>query len=362
MAAVVKKMLEPVTVGDLTLPNRFVMAPLTRTRATEAHVPTETMAEMYSQRASAGLLIAEATMVQDKQSAFYLEPGCYTDEQVAGWKLTTDAVHANGGRIFLQIWHGGRTAHPGNNDGEQPVSSVAEKAGHTVQAEFAKDGEKHDYSVPRALSDDEVKAMVQTFVEAAKKAVAAGFDGVEIHGANGYLIDQFWRAGQAREGPYGGSMENRARFGLEVTQAVAAAIGKGKVGYRISPLNSYNDMKDADPEGLTAHLAAELSKIGIAYLHVMRADFFGVQKGDVVTPARKNFKGAIFVNMGYELAEAEAVVESGVADAVAFGTKFLANPDLVARAAGGKALNDPKPQLFYARGPEGYTDYTVAEN
>ena len=343
--------------GALTVPNRIFMAPLTRCRADADHVPTEIMAEHYGQRASGGLLIAEATMAMAGNSAFWMEPGIYSDAQVAGWKRVTDAVHANGGRIFLQIWHGGRACHPLLNGGQQPVSASA----LAIQGDEVHTPEgKKPYVVPRALEDSELPGIVAGFRQAAVNAKAAGFDGVEVHGANGYLLDQFLRDGtNKRTGPYGGSVENRARLLLEVIEAVCDVWGNDRVGVRISPLNSYNDIRDSDPVGLATWLAQRLNDFNLAYLHLMRGDFFGQQHGDVVTPVRAAYKGILVGNMGYSAQEATQAIESGKLDAVAFGTGFLANPDFPARIKAGAPLNAPNPATFYTPGAEGYTDYPV---
>lgn len=342
-------------VGALSVPNRIFMAPLTRTRAGEEHLANALMAEHYAQRASAGLLIAEATMAVEGNSAFWREPGIYSPACIAGWKLVTDAVHAKGGRIFLQIWHGGRACHPALNGGAQPVSASAlaiqNDSVHTPQG-------KLPYTVPRALADEEIPGIVDGFRRAAINAKAAGFDGVEVHGANGYLIDQFLRDGSNhRDGPYGGSRENRARLLFEVLQAVSSVWGSDRVGLRLSPLNSYNDMRDSDPIGLTAWLADRLNDFNLAYLHLMRSDFYQQQTGDVMTPARAAYRGVLIGNMGYSPEEAEAAVCERKLDAVAFGTAFLANPDLPARIRACAPLNAPNPATFYTPGPEGYTDY-----
>lgn len=345
----------PLQLGALSVPNRLIMAPLTRCRADANHVPTPLMAEYYAQRASAGLIIAEATMAMAGNSSFWMEPGIYSEAQVAGWKKTTAAVHAAGGRIFLQIWHGGRACHPLLNAGAQPVApSAIPITGDEVRTPEG----KKPYVMPRVLRDDELPDIVEGFRKAAENAKAAGFDGVEVHGANGYLLDEFLRDGaNKREGPYGGALENRARLLFEVITAVSKVWGSDRVGVRISPLNSYNSMIDSDPVGLTAWLAAALNPFNLAYLHVMRGDFFGKQKGDVITPARANFKGPLIANMGYGAAEAAAAIDSGQVDAVAFGTSFLANPDLPARVQAGAALNVPHPATFYTPGARGYTDY-----
>ena len=346
---------KPLQVGALLLPNRILMAPLTRTRAEAEHVPGDLMAEHYAQRASSGLLIAEATMAMGGNSAFNTEPGIYSAEQIAGWKKTTDAVHAAGGRIFLQIWHGGRACHPLLNDGAEPVgpSAIA-----ITSEELHTPSGKVPYVVPRVLRDDELPGIVEGFKQAAINAKAAGFDGVEVHGANGYLLDSFLRdSSNKRSGPYGGPLENRARLLLEVIEAVIGVYGSDRVGVRISPLNSFNSMQDSDPIGLITWLAKRLNDFNLAYLHVMRADFFALQSGDVMTPAREHFKGVLIGNMGYSAAEAEEAIASGKLDAVAFGTAYLANPDLPERIRAGAALNAPNPATFYTPGPVGYTDY-----
>ena len=349
----------PLRLGAIEAPNRIFLAPLTRCRAGSEHIPNALMAEYYAQRASAGLQIAEATMAMAGNSAFYAEPGIYSPACVDGWKLVTDAVHAKGGRIFLQIWHGGRACHPYFNGGAQPVSASAK----AIQGDevHTPDGKK-TYTVPRGLTDDEIPAIVAGFRQAAQYAKDAGFDGVEVHGANGYLLDQFLRNGvNDRNGAYGGSLENRARLMFEVIEATSSIWGSDRVGLRISPLNSYNDMMDSDPVGLTSWLAGALNSFNLAYLHLMRGDFFGKQQGDIVTPARANFRGVLIGNMGYNAEEANAAIAEGKLDAVAFGTSFLANPDLPARIKAGAPLTAPNQATFYTPGPEGYTDYPTLE-
>ena len=345
----------PLQLGAVTVPNRIFMAPLTRCRAGGEHVPTALMAEYYAQRASAGLIVAEATMAMAGNSAFWHEPGIHSAAQVAGWRLTTDAVHAAGGRIFLQIWHGGRACHPLLNDGAQPVApsalAITGDEVHTPQG-------KQPYVLPREVRDDELPAIVAGFRKAAENAKAAGFDGVEVHGANGYLLDEFLRDGaNKRGGPYGGSVQNRARLMFEVIEAVSSVWGSDRVGLRISPLNSYNSMIDSDPIGLATWLAGRLNDCKLAYLHAMRGDFFGLQKGDVMTPIRANYKGALVANMGYTPEEAARAIAEGRVNAVAFGTSFLANPDLPARIRAGAPLNKADATKFYSPGPAGYTDY-----
>lgn len=343
----------PLRVGPLELANRIWMAPLTRCRAEEGHVSGPLMAEHYAQRASAGLIVAEATMVQEGNSAFWHEPGIYNAAQVEGWRRTTDAVHRAGGRIVLQLWHGGRACHPLLNGGRQPVApspiAITGDEVHTPEG-------KQPYVVPRELADEELPAIIEGFALAARNAMAAGFDGVEVHGANGYLLDAFLRDGSnRRSGPYGGPVEHRARLLLEVLEAVAAETPL--MGLRLSPLNGFNAMVDSDPIGLSSWLAERLNDLPLAYLHVMRGDFLGQQHGDVLTPIREHYQGVLVANMGYSAAEAEAAIAAGAVDAVAFGTPFLANPDLPERFRLGAPLNQADPATFYTPGPAGYTDY-----
>lgn len=350
---------KPLEVGAIEMPNRVLMAPLTRVRADEEHVPTPLMAEHYAQRASGGLLIAEATAVAEGASAFGTEPGIYSEAQVEGWKKVTDAVHEKGGRIFLQIWHGGRACHPALNEGRVPVApsaiAITNDEVHTPEG-------KQAYTVPRALEDEEIPGIVEAFRSAAVNAKAAGFDGVEVHGANGYLLDEFLRDGaNKRTGPYGGSIENRSRLLLEVIDAVADVWGSDRVGLRVSPLNSFNSMIDSDPVGLFTYLAGELNQRNLAYLHVMRSDFLGEQEGDVLGPIREAYEGVLVANMGYSAEEAEAGIAAKEIDAVAFGTSYLANPDLPERFAAKASLNQPDPATFYSTGPEGYTDYPTMD-
>ncbi len=346
----------PVQLGAIPLGNRIVMAPLTRCRADAEHVPTTLMREYYSQRAGAGLIIAEATMAIAGNSAFGgREPGIYSAAQVEAWKAITAAVHARDGKIALQLWHGGRACHSLLNNGAQPVAPsplrITNDETHTPQG-------KKPYEVPRELRDEELPGIVAGFRHAAENALAAGFDAVEVHGANGYLLDEFLRDGSNRRtGPYGGPIENRARLLLEVVDAVISVWGADRVGVRISPLNSYNDMKDSDPVALTTHVAQELDRRGIAFLDLMRGDFFGQQTGDVVTPARAAFRGALLCGMGYTPAEAEATVAAGTAAGVVFGHHFVSNPDLPQRVRAGAPLVEPDSGTLYSPGPHGYTDY-----
>jgi len=349
----------PLKVGALTLPNRILMAPLTRCRAEDDHIPGPLMAEYYAQRASAGLIIAEATMAMANNSAFWREPGVHSQAQIEGWRRVTQAVHDKGGLIALQIWHGGRACHPLLNDGAIPVAPSA----IPITNDEARTPEgKQPYVTPRELRDDEIPAIVEGFAQAARNASAAGFDMVELHGANGYLLDEFLRDGaNKRHGPYGGPIGNRARLMFETLEAVIDVWGADRVGLRISPLNSYNSMSDSDPVALATWLAKELNKFGLAYLHVMRGDFYGMQKGDVMTPVRANFRGVLIGNMGYDADEANTAIREGKLDAVAFGGAFLANPDLPARIKAGAPLNAPNAETFYTPGAEGYIDYPAMD-
>lgn len=346
---------EKLQLGPITLPNRIFMAPLTRCRAEAGHVPGPLMAEYYAQRASAGLIIAEATMVMEGNSAFHSEPGIANEAQIEGWRGVTDAVHAMGGRIFLQIWHGGRACHPLFNNGAEPVApsaiAITNNEVHTPEG-------KKRYVVPRALRDEELPGIVEGFRKAAAHAKTAGFDGVEIHAANGYLLDEFLRDGaNMRTGRYGGPVENRARLLLEVLEAVTCEFGSDRVGVRVSPLNSFNSMSDSDPVGLATWLAKRLDPCGLAYLHLMRADLLGERHNDVVSPVREHFRGCLVLNLGFTPKEAAGAISSHQADAIAFGTSFISNPDLPERILTGASLNVADPETFYSPGPRGYTDY-----
>lgn len=345
---------KPLQMGALTLPNRILMAPLTRCRADEGHLASDLMVEHYAKRASAGLIIAEATMVMEGNSAFWKEPAIYSAAQVDAWKKVTEAVHKQGGRIFLQLWHGGRACHPLLNDGKVPVapSAMAITSSEVLTPEGFK-----PYVTPRELSDDEIPEIIAGFKQAAMNAMAAGFDGVEVHGANGYLLDEFLRDGaNKRTGAYGGSIENRARLMLDVLGAVCEVCGSDRVGLRISPLNSFNSMVESDPIALSAWLARKLTDFNLAYLHVMRSDFFQVQKGDVLTPIREHYQGVLISNMGYSPEEAQEAIAKGLVDAVSFGVPFIANADLPEKIQSGTALNQANPDFFYTGGAQGYVE------
>lgn len=350
----------PATLGHLALPQRFVMAPMTRNRALPTLAPSPQAAVYYAQRASAGLIITEATQVSDSAAGYVFTPGIHSAEQVAGWRTVTEAVHAAGGRIVMQLWHTGRISHPVMRpDGSAPVSASAIAA----EGELITYEGRQPFPVPRPLEVEEIRGIVSDFAEAARRAASAGVDGVEIHAANGYLLDQFLRDGaNRRTDEYGGSIENRARFLLEVVDATAAAIGAHRVGVRLSPSSPFNSMHDSDPVGLTRYVAAALAERDVMYLHILE-----MPSGDVDAPrpltcvAREVFAGPLIANGGYTADAAEAVLARGDADLVAFGVPFLATPDLVERTRAGVALNEPDRNTFYGGSDGGYIDYPFGD-
>ncbi len=288
--------------------------------------------------------------------AFIHEPGIYSTAQIAGWKKVTDAVHEKGGRILLQIWHGGRASHPDLNAGKPAVSASA----IAIDDETHTPNGKVRYTTPHALAPDEIPAIIEGFRQAALHAKDAGFDGVEVHGANGYLLDQFLRDGaNLRTDQYGGSIENRARLMLEVLDAVNSVWGSDRVGLRLSLVNSFNSMIDSDPISLAEQLCQRLNEFDLAYLHIMRADFFAQQNEDVLSACQRHYRGNLIGNMGYDAAEAEAAIASSSLQAVAFGVPYLANPDLPERFAMNASLNEADPSTFYTAGAKGYTDYPL---
>jgi N-ethylmaleimide reductase len=356
------KLLEPYRLGPLELPNRMVMAPLTRNRA-KGTIPGAINAEYYAQRASAGLIIAEATQVHPVGMGYPETPGIHSEEQVAGWRQVTDAVHKAGGRIFLQLWHVGRISHPSFHQGLPPVApSAIRPAGEA----FTYEGPK-PFETPRALETDEIEAIIEQFRQGAEHAKRAGFDGVEVHGANGYLLDQFLQSGtNKRTDRYGGSLENRARLLLEVTEAVIGEWGADRVGARLSPGGTFNDMSDDDPTETFRYAAQKLSDLGLLYLHVINNSAqVKAQKGmEGLRPTelcREAFKGTLISNGEFTRDSGERVIEEGKADLVAYGRLFLANPDLPQRFAEGAELNEPDPATFYGGAAEGYTDYPFME-
>ena len=347
----------PATVGHLALPSRFVMAPMTRNRALPSLAPGPQAALYYAQRASAGLIVTEATQVSESAAGYVFTPGLHTDDQVSGWRTVTDAVHAAGGRIVVQLWHTGRISHPVMRpDGSTPVSASAIAAEGEV---ITYEGPKR-FPTPRGLEIDEIAGIVADFAQAARNAVRAGFDGIEIHAANGYLVDQFIRDGaNHRTDAYGGSIESRARFLLEVVDATAAAIGAHRVGVRISPSSPFNSMSDSDPVALTRYVAAQLDARQVMYLHVLEMpsgnDPAAVRPLTAI--ARDAFTGPLVTNAGFSADTAEAVLARGDADLVAFGVPFLATPDFVERVRDGAAGNAPDRGTFYGGDERGYVDY-----
>ena len=347
----------PVKLGSIALKNRMVMAPLTRNRAGEGGVPQAMNVTYYVQRASAGLIISEATPISAMAHGYPALPGIYTEAQVAGWKKVTDAVHAKGGKIVIQLWHVGRISHPSLlPNGAQPVAPSAIKPNGKA---FTYQG-LVDYVEPRALALSELPSIVADYVHATKCALAAGFDGVEIHAANGYLLDQFLRDGtNKREDEYGGSIENRSRLLLEVTKAVVEVAGSDKVGIRISPVNPFNDMKDSNPQALFNHVVTALNPFKLAYLHVVEG---GIHGGGIADPfdfsaLRKHCQSAYMANLSYDKARGNAAIASGQADVIAYGVPFIANPDLVKRFSINAALNQADSSTFYGGTEHGYTDY-----
>ena len=350
---------DPIALGELELPNRIIMAPLTRSRATPETVPTDLMATYYAQRASAGLIISEATQVTPAGQGYPNTPGIYTDAQTAAWRKITDAVHAKDGRIFLQLWHVGRISHPDfQPDHAAPVAPSAIRPEGQLYTSHG----MVPYVMPRALEIGEIPGVVAQYAHGAAQAKVAGFDGVEIHAANGYLIDQFLRDGSNRRtDEYGGSIENRARFLFEVTRAVVDVWGAGRVGARFSPLGAFNDMRDSNPLATFGYAARGLSDMGLAYLHTFEAtpgdDPASASRAAATRVLRESFRGPLIVNGGYTQASGNAVLASGAADMVAYGELFIANPDLPERFRHNAPLNPPDRPTFYGGDAHGYTDY-----
>lgn len=355
------KLLEPYKLGPITLPNRLVMAPLTRNRAGKGLVPGPLAADYYAQRASAGLLITEASQVSQQGQGYQDTPGIYSKEQVAGWRKVTERVHARGGRIFIQIWHVGRVSHTSlQPSGGAPVAPSAIRAkGKTFVG-----GAFIDISEPRALELAEIPGIIESFRRGTVNALEAGFDGVEIHGANGYLLDQFAKDGtNKRSDAYGGSIENRARLMLEVAKVVAEEAGPERTGIRISPVTPANDVSDSNPQPLFDHIVDRLDALKLVYLHVIEGATGGPRD---IAPfdygsLRKRFSGAYVANNGYDFELASKVLAANEADLIAFGKPFIANPDLVERLKRGAPLNAPDKATFYGGGAKGYTDYPALD-
>jgi N-ethylmaleimide reductase len=346
----------PIQIGPYRLFNRMVMAPLTRMRAPDA-IPTELMVKYYGQRASAGLIISEATAISTQGIGYPSIPGIYQNAQIAAWKKITSAVHAQGGRIFLQLWHVGRISHPDFHGGALPVapSAIAPQGQAVIYSGM------QPFVTPRALAIDELPGIVEQYRTAAKNAYNAGFDGVEIHSANGYLLDQFLRDGSnQRDDEYGGAVENRCRLLLEVTEAVTKVWGAERVGIRISPSGTFNDMTDSNPQALFGYLLGQLNRFDLAYLHVVDALETDIRHGAKVVDLaalRHAYLGSLIVCGGYDRVRSLHAVATELADAVAFGQLYIANPDLVARFKLNAPLNIPDPATFYGGDEKGYTDY-----
>ena len=349
-------LLSPVQVGDLQLKNRVVMAALTRVRAGTSHLANDLMAEYYSQRASGGLIFTEATMVDATASAFIGEGGLYSAEHASAWRKVTDAVHRKGGLIAVQLWHPGRATHQDINGGAQPVSSTA----RAINASTHTPSGKHPYPAPRALRTDEIPALVESFRQAAVHAKTAGFDGVQLHGAHGYILDQFLRDGaNDRTDAYGGSLQNRAKLLFEVIDAAIGVWGAGRVGLRISPLVPFNDMSDSNPRELVAYVAEQAQTRKLGHLELRHDQWDRPEEIELQKIARRTFRGALMLNGGFDGPSGEAAVAEGRADAIVYGKHYLANPDLPERIAKNAPLNPFDMNTFYSPGPEGYTDYPL---
>lgn len=344
------KLFTPLQIGDLTIPNRIIMAPLTRSRAEFERTPNEMMREYYTQRAEAGLILTEATAINPMGVGYADTPGIWSEQQIAGWKKITESVHKEGGRIFLQLWHVGRISDPKFLDGELPVAPSA------IQPDGRLSLQKMGHKIvkPRALENHEVKQIVQDYKQGAINAKAAGFDGVEVHAANGYLIDQFLQTGtNVRTDEYGGSVENRARFLMEIVDAIVPIWGSGRVGVHLAPRGDSNFISDANPHETFTYVAKELGKRKLAFLFVREKQGEGY-----LTPELKAlFGGPLIANEGIEVDKAEGLVNEGIADAVSFGKLFISNPDLVTRIKKGAHFEPFNVKTFYSPGPVGYIDY-----
>ena len=353
---------DPIKLGAISAPNRVLMAPLTRGRATREHVPTAVMATYYAQRASAGLILTEATGISQEGLGWPYAPGIWTSAQVEAWKPITAAVHEAGGRIALQMWHMGRVVHPSFVGGAAAVSSSATTApdyAHTYEG-------KQRYTEARPLTVDDIKRLLDDYAHAAKNAIAAGFDGVQIHAANGYLIDQFLRDNSNfRDDAYGGSIENRVRLLSEVTERVVATVGADRTGVRLSPNGDSQGVNDSQPVALFTAAAAVLDKLGIAYLELREPPLdgtYGTADSPPVHPAiRKVFKGPLILNSDYSFDRARAALAAGEADAIAFGRPFISNPDLPHRLSNELSLTPDHSATWFSQGEKGYVDYADAE-
>ncbi|MHC8319903.1 alkene reductase [Pseudomonas sp. GB2N2] len=352
---------DPLRIGALDLPQRILMAPMTRARGTRDHIPTDMMVEYYRQRASAGLIISEAIGISQQGLGWPYATGLWLDEQVAGWRKVTDAVHAAGGRIIAQLWHMGRVVHPSFLGGGQPVSASVTTApgqAHTYVG-------KQPYTPARALPLEEIPALLEDFRHATRNAMKAGFDGIQIHAANGYLIDQFLRDSENfRTDAYGGSIDNRIRLLKEVTQAVAEVICPDRIGVRLTPSSYEQGVRDSDPERLFKRVAEVLSSIGIAHLELREPPLDGTfgksERPPLARVIREVFSGVLILNSDYDFTRAQAQIEAGLADAIAFGRPFIANPDLPRRLARQLPLAKSEMNTWFTQGREGYSDYPAS--
>jgi len=352
-----------ITLGDYQLSNRIFMAPLTRGRAVENGVPNAMMTEYYGQRASAGLIIAEATAVSKNGSGWMNAPGIYNDEQQAGWKSIANTVHEKNGRIFIQLWHMGSIVHPDFLDGELPVSSSAVKQQGSLTTPKGRDRE---FAVPRALTQSQIGDVIKQFADAARRAIDAGLDGIEIHGANGFLVDQFTRDGiNQREDEYGGSIDNRLRFMMEVVNAVCMEVGSGKVGIRLSPSNKVWGITDSDPQATFSRAVTLLNECDLAYVHILEPkpeSSNEIAAPNYLTPIlRGKYQGNLIINGGYNKKTANDALANNEAEAIVFGTPFIANPDLVERFRVNATITQPDNTTFYTSEAKGYTDYAFMD-
>lgn len=359
-----KKLLTPINIADIELPNRVIMAPLTRNRSNREGIPNEMMKIYYTQRASVGLIISEGTNISPQAVGYIDTPGIWSEKQIDGWKAITEAVHSNGGRIFMQLWHTGRSSHPDFHNGKPTVSASAINSGGRVKTY---NGLK-EKETPKELTIDEIKTTIEDYSKAARNAIIAGFDGVEAHGANGYLIDQFICSGSnKRNDIYGGFIENRTRFPLQVIQAICDSIGNSRTAIRLSPSGTFNGMFDETPVETFSYLVDKLNDFDMAYLHIMepyappgkvyvpKENY--LQDREVTPHFRHIYKGNLITNSGYSIEEAENIIKNGTADMVAFGKLILSNPDLVERIGKNKELNVWDTNTFYTNGEKGYIDY-----
>ena len=347
----------PLQIGNITLKNRIIMAPLTRCRSVEKNTPNDLMAEYYAQRASAGLIISEASQITPRGIGYPCTPGIYTQEQIDGWKKITQAVHKKDGKIFLQLWHVGRISHSSFLNGELPVAPSAIKPSGQV---YTFQG-MQEYETPQELSISEIQEVIKTYTKAALNAMQADFDGVEIHSANGYLLDQFLRDGtNTREDTYGGSIENRSRFLFEVVDAISKKIGSDKVGVRLSPSGTFNDMKDSNPKEHFTYVCNKLNTCNLAYLHIVDALEGDIRHGANVVELsviRDAYKGVLITCGAYDKKRGNDAIQNNLADAVAYGELYISNPDLVERFEKNAALNKADVNTYYTQDEKGYTDY-----